>query len=877
MPERMIDVVNPAAGIRSSPAFQPSEGGASRMLNYLISPTGEFEPRAGYSLVNTTVYHISSDGSLTHPDNNPQTGPLVIADNSEGDRLFFRLPLGATYVLAKDRLFVAIPPQSDTLFDPSGYWIDLLKTPITDDSIFRWSNNTDLGGDRVRPSAGGYFRAEPVSYPGAHIAPREISHPVLLGLLATPPNAQNPMEIVIRTGGDTIEKFKLSIRLDEKLQSDDTFFRGPESTLLPNQTYVFQWAGSDAGYHKAEEYIAEFFEDYWTWVVGLAVGGPLGLAYGALIDRLFIPDPPIQPEGHDKREITQEEYENCYLQVEYEVSDVPKKFRYYLYGHKGSDVGSQVATALQAGFSVGQLGASVAGPYGVAAGAAVAVAGTAGALISRAFEGERVDLSSRFDSDLTPSELEGAGFQIGQYVFCRTYSDENNLVESLPSRTSEMMMFDFFNIKSATAGRTRQKISFTVYRESPVKTPSFDWATHINIYAARTSNPDAHNKLPQETGLDFRLVQRVRISDIDPELGRAVEWEDELFYSEDGSRDGASQLLRAFDNDAPPRSLNNITAYGSRIWGVNREDNSVRYSKLGPYGYHHFPSENSLIPQILTFDNDHSPIVALHPASSDSMLYVFKQDVIHILRGHGEIRGLYNPRTPVDVDIDASIKIDNTGTSSPGSICSLKNSVMFVGSDGILYNLSGIRVTPFSLAIQPYLERLDDSELAEIFGFEYRNMYLLCLPNETLVLDLQKRYWTIFDWRLKGAFWARQGRDEDSTLYGLDRQDRILELFSGTTDAGKNFVCEWESNPSKMMFEGHISGIYVFHDESKRGPLEVGLSINNRPYQMRTFIPAEYNRFRQGFSDSGHRVQVKVVDRNREKLRIDRVQLGAEL
>lgn len=867
MPEQMIDVANFRDGIQDAPAF--GRQGASRMKNYVVDFDGEVVPRKGYQSLNPVVYHIDSGGQLAHPDRDPQEGPLIVADNSSGTRLYFRLPVGATHVLSKDKLFIAVPLQEGNNLDPNGFFVDLSETPITDGSIYRWTSNTDRGGDHVRPSTGDtYFTAQTVH---AGIAVTGVSHPVIVGLTGDAPNNEAPIEIAIRVGPNDVEGFKISIQVDESFSEDDTVWRwgfrrisvvddqgnsvyeeSEGTRLLANSNYVWQWAGTDGDYDDFEESLVSALSSFWRWLTG-------GKVY--------------RNRGNQLKEISQDGFENCYLEVEYTVDDEPFKYRYYLHSHRGSNIGQQIATSLQAGLSVAQIAPS--NKYVLGAGAAVAVAGTATSLLTKSSEGERVRLSALSSSPVTPSPEDGGGFQPGQYVFCHTYSDENRLIETIPSRTTEMMVFDFPNLPASVIGRTRQNIEFTIGSETNVKTPNWEWATHINIYAARTTNPDSHNKIPQETGLDFHLVGRLELSRI-TNLGRTLLWADERFYSPDNNKDDPSELLESFDNDLPLPTLENVASYGSRIWGVDTKDNSVRYSKLGPYGYHYFPSENALIPQILTFDNDYSPIVKIHPASNDSMLYVFKEDVIHVLRGHGEIRGLYIPSTPIDVDIDASVKIENTGTSSPRSVCTLKNMTMFLGSDRILYSMSGIRVEPFSIAIQPYIERLTDAELADVFAWEYRNCYHLALPDEVLVLDLQKGYWTVVDWALKDAFWVQaQNNTDGNKLYAIDADDNILQLYTDETNE-PNFMCEWESNAFKLPYQSVISGVYVFHDGSARGKLEVSLKINNGEYITRAFTPSEYNRFRQGFHGRGHRAQIRVRDSNRQKLRIDRIQIGIE-
>ena len=76
----------------------------------------------------------------------------------------------------------------------------------------------------------------------------------------------------------------------------------------------------------------------------------------------------------------------------------------------------------------------------------------------------------------------------------------------------------------------------------------------MNVYAARTDNPDAHNKLPQELGLEFVLVAREALEDI-TELGLTSHWRDEQYYSERNDKEDPAQALESYDNDQPTRDL----------------------------------------------------------------------------------------------------------------------------------------------------------------------------------------------------------------------------------------------------------------------------------------------------------------------------------
>lgn len=876
--EKTIDVANFAAGVRAAPGFEPSGGGAARMLNYIVNPNGELEERPGYQVLSNPIININKQGRVDAAGS--QRGPLAVIDNSSGERLFFRLPIGARWIASKDKLFYTVPsPPPIHAF--SARWVDVSAgAPITTANIYRWSAATDAGGDAVRPSR---EKAAPrtLTISGSSTIPKGISHPILLGLDATPPNSENPVEIAFRTGNTAVQKFKLAIKVDENYSGDDIWGKfGVDDTdtgdagltLAANKTYVWTWHGENGGYKNAiDEFgttVANLVSDYWLWVVG-GVLGPGGRLLGAAIDWLFVPDPGDSTTATEIKEMDEATYRNSYLEMQYEVSaGAVHKYRYYLYGHRESRIGTEISTALQAGLQVGATGAQVAGAFGAAAGAAVATAGVAGSILNRASEGARINLSGQ--SRPLSAGRPGSGFQTGQYVFCHTYSlDEERTVETLPSRTTEVMMYDFPNLRAASANRTRQKFGWTLQREDTPKSASFDWPRYINLYAARTTDIDLDDKIAQETGLDFQLIKQVALADIPTGGSLAVEWLDEELID-------PAPYLKSHDNDAPPDAMSDIVSYGSRIWGVNTDDNSIRYSKLGPAGYHFFPNENTLVPQNITFDKDDSPIVKIHAGSNDSMLYVFKNDLIHVLRGHGDIRGLYSPETPVSVDLDASVQIENVGTSSPNTVTTLRNSVMFVGSDKILYNLSGIHVTPFSLSIQPYLEKLNDTELLDIFAFEYRNCYHLCLLNEVLVLDLQKKYWTVYDWALKEVVWAQRSAGDGNKVYAIDYRNEFLELYTEATDELR-VVCEWESNPFKLPYQSIVSGLYVFRDFSRVGKIKASLRMDNGAYQTRTYTPAKYNRFKQGFHGRGHRAQLKIRDENPEKLRIDRIQIGVEV
>ena len=211
MAENLTEVANFAAGIRDAPSFEPSSGGASRMLNYIVDADGEVLPREGYIESRCRWKYIYTE--MAALDNtSSQSGPLVVIDNSH-TRLFVRLPAGASWVVEQEKLFFTVPGE-----DTSAYWVDVSKFTVTGDDIYRWTANNNKGGDNVRPTRT-HLRVKPVH--GGSISATGISHPVILGLTGTPPNAQNPIEIAIHAA-QNISNFKLAIKVDTQNEIDDT-------------------------------------------------------------------------------------------------------------------------------------------------------------------------------------------------------------------------------------------------------------------------------------------------------------------------------------------------------------------------------------------------------------------------------------------------------------------------------------------------------------------------------------------------------------------------------------------------------------------------------------------------------------------------------
>lgn len=977
--ENLVEIASFQQGVKSAPAFQNSGGGAFRQVNYVIDEDGEVIPRKGYNTSDRNVLHLSDDGELT--TNGDETGRLVVVDTTRGRRILFRLPEGSDYVIQRDRLFYT---TSDA--DKLGYWVDL-DIPNVDFPVYEWTRSEEMD---FRPSRLG-IQAE--TYGGT--LSEGVSHPLFIGLTNDVPSNDNPLHIFLKTGEDPAElvsDLTLSIR-EDSTGTDEEFFsvtirNSGVMTISANELIEIIWRGEDGNGENHELDLA---------TQELTAVGKAKRVTGHPRTRTTRGSSAI---GYDS--MNQDEWENAYLEISYDLNGDAYKYRYYLWAHKESDIASGISQSISAGLGITQVGAAF-GPAGTAIGAgvggAVALAGIAGSLISRAREGTRVKIQDS-RTTLTPAQENETGFYPGQMIVVYTFSDnEHRTVETLPTLINPFYVFSFENKREGPRTDQAVNISLPLHDEKP------EWADYINVYAARSLVEPKLDDVPQATGLEFQLIGQFKagnetsntwtdpsgdgrvisgIIDIPdhpdtitlPELGvvevgigqyanpstlssptlpvklvipddvdnppdinlksefnGVVRQGKEIDAFVDLESDPVSLdlklvvdadrvqelggidlkivtpyifrwinekleeplgILNSTDNDRPPATLSNIVSYGSRIWGVNTEDQTIRYSKIGPNGYHFFPNENALIPHNFALEDAHQNIVKIHPAPNDSLLYVFKPDRIHFIRGHGDIKGLHSPNTPIDISIDASVKKENIGTVYPKSITTLKDNVLFLGSDKILYVLSGLSVQPFSISIQPIIEAYTDDDLKNTVAFEYRNCYHLCLPNEVLVLDLQKKYWTIIDWRVTDVFWAQDVgdnifNDEDNEDDEDKRGDSIFAMLSGIKpdepDAdtlvrlyednhSEKFNCEWESNTSRLPYETTISGIHVYHDESSRGSLSVGIKMDNaEEYRWKTFKPSKRNRFRQGFHQKGHRIQVKIIDENDvdEKLRIDRI------
>jgi hypothetical protein len=461
----------------------------------------------------------------------------------------------------------------------------------------------------------------------------------------------------------------------------------------------------------------------------------------------------------------------------------------------------------------------------------------------------------------------------GEFRFvCFTYANPDLNLESLPSLVSKERIY-FWH--SPDEDPPDLRITAT-----PDTTGMPDWATIINIYISDdpisyiTEPPvvgtDRRENLKAiETGYDFFKIGELEISE-----GVASQ----VISEYEGVVD-RGLVLDSYEHDSPVDGFHVIGAYGVGAWGAAR--NRVYFNKIGNNGeqrLYALPSENALVPHSFPLARSgQSPILHIHPAAHESALLVFKRDALHIIRGKGVITGLYDPQTPVEVDIDASGVIVGTGTMSPRSVVTVGSAVYFVGSDNRLYEYGTdwrgrTDIRDVGLPIQKYLNALSVEQLENLVAFLYQNCYHLITPDRIIILDMTRKYWASAMIRLKDAFWSRGGINSESILYGVTQDDELISLFTGNTDDGEPIGGLWKSNPVLIPSESSVAGLLVVHTTKPEPTVKCRVDIDDVEGEEEEFEPAAWNDFRCGMYGYGSRIQVQVQSDDGFPL-LDRIQV----
>lgn len=466
------------------------------------------------------------------------------------------------------------------------------------------------------------------------------------------------------------------------------------------------------------------------------------------------------------------------------------------------------------------------------------------------------------DPRATPTPTEFYMSAQFRYV-CYTYANPELSMESLPSFIAKARIY-FWHVDDTDPP------GFNVLTVIDV-TEAPDWATQINIYVSEEPTPPEETTfVAVETGFVFRRLGTL-LKDGD---GFASTLSD---YA--GTIDRDAEILDAYDHDGPVADFRVVANYGIGLWGAAK--NRVYFSKTGSQGeqrLYALPSEHALVSHSFPLPRSgQSPVLHIHPAAHEAALMVFKRDAIHIIRGKGVISGLYDPETPVQVDVDASSVIVGTGTMSPRSVLTVGSSVYFVGSDNRFYQFGTdwrgrTDLRDVGLPIQRYLNELSIDDLETLTAFLYQNCYHLITPDRVIVMDMTRKYWTSLSWQLKDAFWSRGGLHSESILYGLTQDDALVELFSGSTDDGEPIGGVWQSNPVAVPSESSITGVLAVHTDNPPLTLNCRLDIDDVEGEAREFTPAKYNDFRCGFHGYGSRAAVRLQSEDGFP-RLDRIEL----
>lgn len=466
----------------------------------------------------------------------------------------------------------------------------------------------------------------------------------------------------------------------------------------------------------------------------------------------------------------------------------------------------------------------------------------------------------------SPSNVPVERFSVGlrQKAVCWTFSNPDLLdMESRPTGLFPVPLYEAIDNTRDVDFQPTITVSF------PQGLILKDWVSNLNLYVSDdVPGPDFdYDQSAGDTGLLFKRHASTERT------------EEDRFTHESIDIDPTERVLDSFDHDEPPPHMHVVAPHGVGLWGAER--NTVYFSKIGNQGeqrLYAMPSENALVPH--KFDlvgSSQSPVIWIHPAAHVTGLLAFKRDAIHVIRGKGVIEGLYNPETPIQVDLDASNVIEGTGTSSPKSVLTVGNGVYFVGSDKRYYryglNWRGqADLKDVGLPVQRYLDELREEDLPGLTAFLYQNCYHLIMPDRVLIMDMTRNYWTGASWRLKDAFWSRGGINSESILYGVTRDNNLVELYKGNTDGGDPIGGIWESNPVPIPSESVLTGVLAVHTSPTPIELTCAVMLDDvEDPSPRTFTPAKYNDFRCGTHKSGSRVSVKLSSDDGFPL-LDRVQ-----
>ena len=301
-----------------------------------------------------------------------------------------------------------------------------------------------------------------------------------------------------------------------------------------------------------------------------------------------------------------------------------------------------------------------------------------------------------------------------------------------------------------------------------------------------------------------------------------------------------------------------ITLHAGRIWGWDKEENLIRFSLVNNYDV--FPNSENELPHSFTIEgSEGSPVVAMKPIPGKGGIYVFYRDEIRTIKGQSIVSGLYTLEVP-QTDLDASGNV-NTGTSSPRSIVTFKNTTLFLGSDRVLWSVTEeLRLTNIGKNIQKTLDSIED--LSKVVSFGYLNRYHIIIDDNIYVWDLNRKFWTRYDWNFLDAHWSTGGENSESILYAINDKGTVFRLYESDSDVANEEGIPWLVETAQFKFPdfANIVGVYVHVDNPENDiPVQVDIiGYTGEVVATNTFTPKEYNLYNVGFFVRQTRASVRI-------------------
>ena len=470
--------------------------------------------------------------------------------------------------------------------------------------------------------------------------------------------------------------------------------------------------------------------------------------------------------------------------------------------------------------------------------------------------------SPRDDGELVPG-VRNWGFRGGYYNLCYTYASDEYGIETAPSSVQQIHVTAFSNINTEeddpeSGSRAPVQIeALCDTSNAPV------WANRIKLYAKRAFVPPNTVVDPKELAFanGFTYVTTVRKTE-------DQRFQDEtriVWANEDIELPRQYMFSQEFNTEPDIAGLRNITTHAGRIWGYDRNENLIRFSLIDSRAvsnYEVFPLEDAALPHALKLDvQQQSYVQHIERIPGRGGLYVFFRDSIKTIVGQSLIQGLYSADITPGTDLDASGGIDGVGTYSPRTVIAFDNFVIFLGSDRVLYQMTGsqtIRTQNMGHGIQDYLDDATESEIQNAFAWEYLDRYYLSVGTDIFVLDTRWKYWVInrFDDQLQDVVWSQGGADNESILYGLTTNGSIIELFA-QEDSGStqwSMLSAWHP----IEFGSILQYVYVYTD-SEPQPISVRVDIDSIEGETRDFEFSAGNLFRMGVSSGRIKDRARVM------------------